>query len=141
MVIVRPIFRYFGWISPIEMIGVTWKIKIHNRAVRTAGLRKWQHLYCYLVKDFDKRAVIVTYLDERPNSHFEKEADYSWKTHVQQKKVAFRMTIDKMVAQGALLKKRKILYSYFARDGNERAIIITYLDGEPRAIDHLKVGG
>lgn len=53
-----------------------------------------------------------------------------WKSKITQKRSTLSISINKLVAVGSDLEKGKILYSYLAKDKNERPIIITYLDSK-----------
>ena len=56
--------------------------------------------------------------------------DVGWKSKITQKRATFSISINKIVVIGSCLKKGQVLYSYLAKDKNNRSVIITYLDGE-----------
>jgi hypothetical protein len=56
----------------------------------------------------------------------------AWKSKVIQKRSTFNLTINKLVADGCNIQKGDTLHSYVGEDHNQRPIMITYLDGNPR---------
>ncbi|MFH0876255.1 MAG: hypothetical protein V1859_10040 [archaeon] len=62
-----------------------------------------------------------------------------WKSKVTQKKDSFKMTINKMIADGFNMQKGDILHSYLGEDMEQRPIIITYLDGNPNIFLNKKL--
>jgi hypothetical protein len=58
---------------------------------------------------------------------------FGWTSPVQRnRKGTSRITINKLVATGLGLESGQRLYCYVAKDGKGRAIMVTYLDGNPR---------
>lgn len=55
-----------------------------------------------------------------------------WKSKVSLKRATYSISINKLVAEGCLLEKGQIVYSYLAEDENKRQIMIAYLDGKKR---------
>ena len=62
---------------------------------------------------------------------------FGWKTYLQQRRGTSKITINKLVATGAGLRKGQFIYCYLAKDKNERPIVVIYLDGEERGSDLL----
>jgi len=52
-----------------------------------------------------------------------------WKSKLAQKRATFSISINKLVITGNSLEKGRKLYSYLAKDDENRPIIITYIDG------------
>ncbi len=57
-----------------------------------------------------------------------------WKCKVSQKRATFSISINKLVAIGSCLQKGKLLFSYLAKDENNRTCFITYLDGKEKSV-------
>ncbi|MFH1275819.1 MAG: hypothetical protein ABIH82_01800 [Candidatus Woesearchaeota archaeon] len=55
-----------------------------------------------------------------------------WTSKVAQKRSTFSVSINKLVALGNMLEKGEALYSYLAKDEDNRPIMITYLDSKPK---------
>ena len=51
-----------------------------------------------------------------------------WKSKITQKRATFSISINKLVVTGCNLEKSQTLYSYLAKDENNRPIMVTYLD-------------
>jgi len=58
--------------------------------------------------------------------------DIGWKSKVAQKRATFSISINKLIAEGCLLEKGQVLYSYLAEDEKARKIIVTFVDGQKR---------
>ena len=65
------------------------------------------------------------------DSNFE---TFGWRTYVQNRRGTSKITISKPVAIGAGLEKGEHLYCYVARDKDDRAIVVVYLDGHPKRL-------
>jgi len=55
-----------------------------------------------------------------------------WKSKVSQKRTTLSISINKLIAEGCLLEKGQVLYSYLAEDEKARKIIVTFVDGQKR---------
>lgn len=62
-------FQSIGWKSKITQKRATFSISINKLVATGCGLEKGQILYCYLGEDYDKRPIMIAYLDGK-----EKEA-------------------------------------------------------------------
>ena len=58
--------------------------------------------------------------------------DIGWKSKVAQKRATFSISINKLIIIGNCIQKGQTLFSYLAKDKNNRSIIITYLDGKEK---------
>ena len=57
-----------------------------------------------------------------------------WKSKITQKRSTLSISINKLIATGSNLEKGQTLYSYLAKDEDERPIMITYLDNKKRKV-------
>lgn len=54
--------------------------------------------------------------------------DIGWKSKVAQKRATFSISINKLIIIGNNIQKGQTLFSYLAKDDNNRSVIIIYLD-------------
>lgn len=59
--------------------------------------------------------------------------DIGWKSKVAQKRATFSISINKLIIIGNNIQKGQTLFSYLAKDENNRPIIITYLDKKEKS--------
>ncbi len=57
-----------------------------------------------------------------------------WKSKVTQKRVTLSISINKVVAIGSGLEKGQSLFCYLAKDEDDRALMLIYLDGKKRSV-------
>lgn len=59
--------------------------------------------------------------------------NYGWISRIIKKKNTYFISIHKPLVIGGCLKKGEKVFSYYGEDGEFRPVMITYLDGRPRA--------